>query len=227
MNTSLITAIQNPLIVSSGLLGYWSLNDGAGMEPYDYSGNNYTGSIKGSTVAWTRGKIGAGANFSGTGYINVARPSVLNTPSLTVCLWYKPDVVSAAVKSLIGSANAVNNGWGLNVDQQSNGSAAAGYVAFWLYNGSWRNVSSTGVCISVGTWTHIAVTYTNGGNAILYVNGAQYNSTGPWSAISYAASSFLTIGRDLQYGNETQGTIDDIRLYNRALAVDEIYKLFR
>lgn len=169
----------------------------------------------------------AGVDFDGTDdYIDLAGDANQRTTNFTVALWYRPDAVSADKKSLYTNGVA-SGGVGLNADQACSGSASAGEVCGWLYNGSaWKNTGQATDVLTAGTWIHLAITWTNNGTFLLYVNGAQANSTAlATSTVSYG-TSVASIGRDATDGNYTNGVIDDVYFWSVQLTAAEIALLY-
>jgi len=76
--------------------------------------------------------------------------------------------------------------------------------------------------LTTNSWTHIAGTY-DGATLRLYVNGVQVNSQAQTGPIAVSTSP-LQIGGDTFYGQYFQGTLDEIRVYNRALSTAEIQR---
>jgi Concanavalin A-like lectin/glucanases superfamily len=71
------------------------------------------------------------------------------------------------------------------------------------------------------TWTHLAVTY-DSTTLRLYMNGALISSSPSAGAITNAANGALRIGGNSLWGEYFNGTIDDVRVYNRALSAGEL-----
>ena len=74
--------------------------------------------------------------------------------------------------------------------------------------------------LPMNTWTHLALTY-DGATLRLYVNGVQVSSLAQTGSLPTSTNP-LQIGGDSIYGQYFQGTIDEIRIYNRALSASEI-----
>ena len=72
----------------------------------------------------------------------------------------------------------------------------------------------------VNAWTHVALTY-DGATLRLFVNGTQVASRATTGTIE-ATDSPLWIGGNSPYGEYFTGLIDEVRVYNRALAQTEI-----
>jgi hypothetical protein len=77
----------------------------------------------------------------------------------------------------------------------------------------------------IGNWFFVAGTY-DGATMKLYFNGTLQSSVSVSGALNDNFSPLL-IGTRLNLPADTfQGSIDDVRIYNRALSEDEIHQLF-
>jgi hypothetical protein len=74
--------------------------------------------------------------------------------------------------------------------------------------------------LPVNTWTYLTGTY-DGATLRLYVNGVQVSSRAQTGPITVSTNP-LQIGGDSFFGQYFQGTLDEIRIYNRALNPTEI-----
>jgi hypothetical protein len=72
----------------------------------------------------------------------------------------------------------------------------------------------------VNTWTHVAATY-DGARIRFYVNGVLASST-PASGTYQVNAAPLWLGGNAVYGEHFKGKLDEVRMYNRALAPAEI-----
>lgn len=174
-----------------------------------------------TSVSYVTGKVGAqAAQFNGTSsYVSIPR-SV--SDDFTVAMWVK-------TTDTAGSAGAQWwSGKGL-VDGEVGGGGADWGTA--IVNGKFViGIGSTGgdstfassVNINDNTWHHVAATRNNTSGAVaVYVDGVLRGSgTGATGSRTFPSS--LRIG-SLQTGNNfLNGTLDDVRLYNRILSVGEI-----
>ncbi len=209
----------------------------SGVEPsdlrahYAFEGNAQDSSGSGNhgaatALTYAMGKLGAqAAQFDGTsGHVVIPR-SV--TDDFTVAMWVKTT----------DSAGAANAQWwagkGL-VDGEVGGGGADWGTS--IVNGKFvLGVGSTGgdttlassVNINDGAWHHVVATRGNTSGAMaVYVDGVPRGSgTGPTGSRTFPAS--LRIG-SLQTGtNFLNGTLDDVRLYDRVLTATEIAALAR
>jgi len=89
-------------------------------------------------------------------------------------------------------------------------------------NYQWNNILID-VDVTDGNWHFVCAAYENGNNANVYMDGEFINE----AAIQYSLGDWITyIGknhkRDIQYFN---GSIDQVRIYNRILSDREIQTL--
>ncbi|MCK4359450.1 MAG: LamG domain-containing protein [Candidatus Cloacimonetes bacterium] len=89
--------------------------------------------------------------------------------------------------------------------------------AFAMINGETISVN-----ISSGGWTHIALTYdkdAGANNQKLYINGTRVDSTTLTEPININANNLL-------FGKFYMGAVDEVAIFDRALSVDEIMKIY-
>ena len=198
---------------SPGLVAAYGFDQGSGSSVTDASGNGHTGTISGAT--WTtQGKFGGALAFNGTNnWVTVASTSLLNlTSAMTLEAWVLPTATSGTRDVLVKE--------GTNVD------------IYNLYARNWRglpeanayiggsNRTAEGVTLPSNTWTHLAGTY-DGTTVRLFVNGTQVASAAISGTIA-TSSGPLSIGGNSLWGEYFQGSIDEVRVYNRALTATEI-----
>ena len=82
-----------------------------------------------------------------------------------------------------------------------------------------REVNAS-AALPAATWTHLAATY-DGSVARLFVNGTQV-ATRTQAGTLVTSTGALRIGGNTIWGEWFAGTIDDVRVYDRALTVAEI-----
>jgi hypothetical protein len=128
--------------------------------------------------------------------------------------WVRPTALS-------GWNTIVMKGWGTNAMAYAlyaNDSVPrpAGYVSIASVDRSAIGTSG----LPLNTWTHLAFTY-GGGMLRLYVNGVQVGTRAITGNVRMSAET-LTIGGNSVWGEWFNGTIDEVRLYNRELTAAEI-----
>ena len=163
-------------------------------------------------VGLQREKIGRALQFNGTN-AKVSVPDAASlqlTTGMTLEAWVNPSVVTSAWRDVIYKDD---DNYFLEATSPDAGRPGAGgtFGANVLYGTA---------ALPVNTWTHLAVTYDRV-TLRLYVNGVQVSSVAATGAIATSTNP-LTIGATRTYGQYFQGMIDEVRIYNRALAQAEI-----
>lgn len=223
-----VSALYN----SSGLIGYWNLDEGSGSSTVDKSGNGNIGTWNGIPIGsngtyYTTGKVGTYAGgFDGSStYIGL--PSAVQlTGAQTESLWIDPF-------SWSGSANGVGVFGGAQPAHVcGNGGVSLTYTTgnfrYAIDNSSSCSVASNISLPSLNAWTFVTVSWdgTSGANALsAYINGV-LNKTGAGLSgpISWGSYSF-NLGSDGQ-SYKFNGLIDDVRIYNRVLSPAEVMALY-
>ena len=72
----------------------------------------------------------------------------------------------------------------------------------------------------MNAWTHLAATY-DGRTLRMFVNGVLVGAE-PMSGALITSGNVLSIGGSVVWGGHFEGLIDEVRIYNRALAPGEI-----
>jgi len=168
------------------------------------------------------GHFGGGCSFNGTGWINSTWNVILNMSkkNFTVELWVKTNGVNPAGTFGISSAVAhqwqPSTIWGIFIN-----STAVPF--FYINNRTTNTLVGATTNLSLGAWYHIAGVF-NGTHVILYINGQYNSSTACTNCGTYPTGEYsdLLIGgyNGLAWGHN--GTIDEMRIYWRALPPQEI-----
>ncbi len=82
--------------------------------------------------------------------------------------------------------------------------------------------------VNDGKWHHVLYSITRAGNCVRYLDGAVVGTTNcsAWSAVSLANSSNLTMGANSPVNSYWDGTLDEVRIYSRALTAAEAKQLY-
>ena len=219
--------IQNGTTLSSGLVGYWTL-DGSKIvnNVIDSSANGNAGYLTGFTStssAETSGKLGGALLFRGNGGGAVNIPgftsSTLSNYPLTISLWAKL-IGNQALAGLIGQ-NSSASGWRMQIDTANN--------RLQFRSDTTTGTAPVSTIPNYALWNHYLITIDASGNLTYYVNGASVGTNAGVSALNWASSN-LVIGNggNLNAGSlEFNGPIDEVRMYNRVLSASEIKQLYQ
>jgi hypothetical protein len=227
------------LTLTSGLVGHWTF-DGANITNgriNDISGQGNHGNSSGiaTSTFYAPGKIGQGVKFDGVDdYVNLGALNQTEGQSqVTFSGW-------VYYRSL-GSMSSIIAKFDTNDNDQSeyflgtvSGNEDASLDDFGLYMASNLRAVTTNNSIAVNTWYHLVAVY-DGTQAVqgdivkLYKNGVLQTDTqaGTFPAVTKTVSTAALIGRvQGSFGSYTNGTLDDVRVYNRALSASEITSLY-
>jgi hypothetical protein len=212
----------------SGLIGWWRFDETAGNTSYDSSTSGYNGAWNGSPMASAITapvifKNPHSISFNGSSsYISTRDISFTNAQPFSFSLWVNPAGLTER-RTILGK-NQYEFFLGTSYSDADD-------INFTYWNTTGSNelsLTSNSNVLSVGSWTHIAVTYDGNSNGYLYINGVQTASDTTVSAAFPDRTDALTIGRGyapasgITYFN---GTVDDVRVYNRALSAAEVLAL--
>ena len=208
-----------------GLVGYWSFNEGTGTVATDFSGNGNTGTLTAGPT-WTDGKRGKALNFDGSG----ARVAVTQSSGLPLYSTNTAYSVSAWVRgpAQIGGGifHESNSGGNAEFVIVTDSASATGKLEIIIVNDAGSVVldSKPDVIVLDNTWHHV-VFADNNGTGKLYLDGVPFD-------VNYTRSGAYTLNRTTigatdGGGFAFTGTIDEVRIYSRALAASEVAKLYQ
>ena len=208
--------------LNKDLVMYLAMNEGHGDVVRDLSMNSNHGTLEGfafpPTVAsgWNPGRTGVGLNFDGTNdYIDCGNGASLHSGgSFAISAWVKTNSISAIV-GIARKGEAVAGTYFLWVNADYTLS-----IYFYDDTSTARNLVSTGK-ISVGEYSHVVGTYDDGNELRIYINGIE-ETTSETHTRPGAALTDLFVGSLHDGSNSFNGTIDQVRIYSRALTAKEV-----
>ncbi len=208
----------------SSLVALWTLDEGVGPIAYDYSGQNSTGTWSGASPYYAAAKIGA---YSGSFNISGGDTLVMSNSAIL-------EMNAAASFTLAGWGNTATSTTGQSIIGKRNGTPyyqlrMIGTQSSFAVRDVSNNIAGiiAGPNIIDGSWHYLVGTF-NRSTALmtLYVDGSVAGTS------SISAIGDLTTGNALHLGDfggvgqPFIGSIDDIRIYNRALSAAEIVALY-
>lgn len=206
--------------LSVGLVGHWPLNG----HLLDASPNGFNGTLGGATSGRDRFGDATGAlYFDGYDMAQVAHRSALNPANLTISAWVYGTTYNlgewAWPRIVDKSSWASKYGYSLNLHRLSYN------FRFEMYTTGGSVHAIEGPKLALSRWQHVAVTY-DGSVMKLYYDGRLANSATINRPIRHTSGS-LNFGNRHDGGayRPFKGSIDDVRLYNRALSAEEIAAL--
>jgi flagellin-like protein len=207
-----------------GLVGYWNLDDRNGTTADDNSGYSNDGTLyNGSTSCtnpptigagcpqWVDGKFGKALSLDGSNdYIWLGNSTSLQVATPTLEAWFKTSSTSYQQIyrwRLFGVMLSMKEG---------------GQIQFGFYNSSAVLFFAVSTSLYNDNSWHFAVGTYDNQNVKLYIDGVPVG-TNATTAPSFYGTGGAAIGRDGDSSSSYwNGTIDEVRIYNRALSTDEV-----
>ena len=184
----------------------------------DYSGFGNNGSVTNATWNSTGGYDRKGAyEFDGVDdKIFVSHDDSLNVTELTVEAWINPSAFDDWSSVLIKTTTfSWDDGYGMAHYQGAND------IHFFVNNYDVNNVTGN---INLNEWSYVVGTY-DGATIKLYINGALVDSKAYSTAISHSSTNMF-IGQGWGSGGFWNGSIDELRIYNKSLSAEQIKALY-
>jgi hypothetical protein len=226
-------------VMTSGLVGHWTFDgdDVSGTTAKDVSGSGNNGTISGATSI--SGKLGSALSFDGmSNHINVDPMLYSIDNKLTVSYWANPNnaqIRSGHIARWDENNNGDANSWAIrtsNIDADE----AYVFIADDYGDGGNNYFATSDLNLTNNQWAHISMVYdgqgaTNADKLKLYKNGIQVNGTFTGTIPSFFGHTGVgtTLGRRLTSGvgqNYYGGSLDDVRIYDRALTTGEVELLY-
>ena len=205
------------------LVAHWKFDEGSGPVAYDSVGINH-GIVYGP--AWVEGADNGALDFDGMDdYVEVSDSDVLDiTDKITLSAWIKPDSISG-IQFVVTKwgIDDIDCSYGLRLEDAD--------VRFFLVNGSSMTAKTyTDLTVSQNDWSYITATW-DGQTMRAYLNGTVSDQNEIFVAGINVTDEPVSIGfnpgaGDGAGGGYFNGTIDDVRIYDRALTDVEILQLY-
>lgn len=212
--------------MTDGLVGYWSF-DGQDMdwgsttaEVLDRSGNSNNGNaVNGPTP--TIGISGQALEFDGVDdYVTIPNDSSIAIVTSTLSFWMRS--VPLVNSFPLTHGRSVNNGWYIKHTEH----VPNGAISIKTNDGTNSEQDVSNYVFPHNQWIHVAVVLDTD-NVDYYLNGA-FESHDDITIDWIAPTQPLVFGSyyDGAYKYPYQGSLDEVRVYNRALSAGEIQELY-
>ncbi len=232
---------------STGLVGYWSMDDATSTIVSDLSGSGNNGTMSGfsnqstASSGWGNGKRGKALVFDGANDRVSLGQNKINTQlqgasGVTISTWIKYDTLTSGQDDNAIFTHGINlgaNGSYLNLrgDVGSEGKVNA---IFRSGTGDPLQRKSSAIQLVAGRWYHVvSVADFPNDLSYIYIDGVL---SGGAQATAFTNNTYVggtasvgtdSIGTDLDGVTPFDGAVDDVRIYKRALSAAEIAGLYR
>jgi len=212
--------------LQDGLVGYWAFDGNAD----DSSGNAYHAEENGDVAYAQQGRIDEALNLEATGAYLVVPNNVdtqlRSTEAYTVSIHLMANSIAHGDLLYHGLGCSTWASWFLGMEgAEPDAALNAGFLVFGVRSANGAAYVAAMSESETDSWVHIAVTYKDD-VLTMYVDGVEAESS-DIGILPYDSQEKLHIGGDPGCGGRSwyNGLIDDLRLYNRALTMDEIKSL--
>ena len=198
---------------------HWKFDEGNGSITADFSENGNTGTLTNGPV-WTTGKIGNGISVDGVNDY-VGGNKLIKAPQVTISAWFKIASVPATNTNIVGFANGADTG----VHDKELYLDTSGKLRFYVYDGGSKHTAIPNVTVPLNEWVYAAST-ADGTNAKVYMNGALIGSVSAGNTYAQYSQPNVFVARSSSSFSYLNGSIDEVRIYNRSLSSSEIQQIY-
>ena len=229
-----VTAIVAADVLTSTNLLHWTFDEGAGTNVIDVSGSGNNGVLVGSPTWTSNGITGGAINFDGgNDFVRQAgSKSYLNgLPAFTLSLWIKTGTTNVDGGFFAGADDTYTNETLSMVARQT---ASCGTnsdvieVTVPTTRGVVHHISASGA-IQPLQWENIILTWSNTVAPSLYINGQldqpHAGMVEAFGALTNCPEFIVGKGLTNSLGS-WNGSVDDVRLFLRALSANEALALY-
>jgi hypothetical protein len=234
---SMFTMLR-PLLRAAGqpLVGYWNVDEGSGTVAHDNSGNGNDG-ILCNDPTWVNGKSGGALSFDGVDdYVNVTENTDLDphTSNWTISAWLNIAKLSNVYQwgsnygfVIVGKRQTVyDKSLTLLVHAGTSENSQAKFA--FILDGAFQANGAESSLMNVCGWHYVAGVR-RGAELFVYVDGVEYGPNnfylcGDWitAATDVSSTTQIHLGHHGAWQSYYNGTVDEVRIYDRALNLQEI-----
>jgi hypothetical protein len=232
----------NNLTINDGLVAYWKFDETSAGSFTDASGYGYTGTGTGAggsnntpqpntSVPTVNFADARSLSFDGTDdYVSTAYTSAIGTSEFSYAAWVKTST-AATIGSIIGKrlGSGTFMQFSFYISGNASGTASGTLLGFGDRDGTNNRLGVSTVTVADGNWHHVALVRSSDATR-LYIDGVLNVTSNLTSMPNLTRTDPIFIG-NLGNGGAAagsaylNGSLDDVRIYNRALTAAEIARL--
>jgi len=199
-----------------GLLAWYAFDGSLGDSNGVFGAGTVTGNkidVAGGSLAYEAGVKGSAAVFNGSSGVRLPN-GLITSNTYTVSVWLKPAQLTALAPAFFGARNG--DSW---ISLLPKGHDFVNGASMLWSGTAWYD-AGLGMNIPVGQWTHMAFTVNNGAVNV-YVNGVKRFSGANFPNVFTSASGTFALGVNW-WDAPYKGSMDELRIYGRALSDSEV-----
>ncbi|MFH0815391.1 MAG: right-handed parallel beta-helix repeat-containing protein [Methanobacteriota archaeon] len=214
---------ETSAMVDPSLVAEWKFNEGAGTVAYDTSGNGNDGTLM-KGPAWVPGISENGLEFDGLNdYVNVSHNPALNIggagAGFTAEAWIKLNNPATSFMQIMRKRDPSGTGYEFQIRDTGNN------LTFRSYNAGVS--ASASVSANDGRWHHVSATKNATDELLrLYFDGMLVNTSSSSTPGTEGCTETLNIGCEFGTAAFFNGSIDEVRIWSRALNATEIWESY-
>ena len=214
---------EDNIDIEKDLIAYWCFEDSTLNVVSDESGNGHDGIVRGDPV-FEPGKAGNGIRMDGDDWIEIENTAPLRPDMITISGWFKTNSDKGGNENQLMIIRNRHYGYKLNL----NGQDGMLRCNISLKRNISLSTGPIGYDLNDGKWHHVAFTYDKYVLKIYLDSELVISETAPKKNMPiYYQPTGLSIGRNGDHNSDYFiGTMDEIRLYGRALNNKEIKTLY-
>jgi len=219
-----------------GIVSHWDLSvpGYATTTSPDFTDSTYNNN-HGSSAAMNQadlvsGQVDGSLDFDGTGdNVSVTDNDSLDfgTGDMSISVWIRPNSVTRLKQAIVDKTDGTAASYRFNISDATGGGDRLKFTRGAAFA---DGIQSNDNVLVAGVWQHIAAVVNTSGTDIVtfYVNGVAQGS-GNLLNSSFTNANPLMIGQKGYSGSSVvnfDGSIDDVRVYNRALSMADIQTIY-
>ena len=235
---STTSATASLTVITFAPLAHWKFDEAPGATVAVDSQGNFNGTNSPAGANFVSGGIAGNAmslNHTANGFVNFGNVLPFTTGDFTVAAWIRssPGDLQVDANFISKHQSGSANGYLLSYNWGAPGANVARKAWFLAgtrtTNGFVQEPVTSTSDVNDGAWHQVVGVYRGGSTTAIYVDGAPIEGSIVSSPIAANSAPLLVGGNMLGTSVESRysGLVDDIQIYNRALADGEIDFLFQ
>lgn len=205
--------------VTNGLVASYSFNNG---NANDEAGTN-NGTVTAAVLTTDRfGNANKAYSFNGSSYINCGNPTVISamTTAYSISAWFKRSSAASGYEVIAAK-------WNTTPASEHFFLGSSGNSVAWAAAGPGNQGTNAPYTVPLNTWVHAVFTWESNGTHKIYINGTLSGSLSTAShTVNVMTPVNFMIGAQSPTSRLFNGSIDDVKIYNRVLTSTEVSSLY-